>query len=108
MRRSASRYIISMYRMPHSGAVSRDRSDNSAGVVSSALLKFIAETTRLGYSQAGALWLFGRLLATCSDRRRRRITRKQALRRAESLAAAVPLDTVSRRPHQTDASGGLR
>lgn len=91
MRGSSSRYIISMYRMPRSVAVSRDCSDNSADVVSSALLKFIATATRLGCSEARALWLFGRLMATCGDRRRRKITRAQAMRRVERLALAVPL-----------------
>ena len=96
MRHTSSRYIIIMNRMPRGGAVSRDSSDNSAHVVSSALLKFLFEARRLGYAEPVALRLFGRVLCAGQDRRRRKITREQAFRRVESLAAAVPFAGAAR------------
>jgi hypothetical protein len=91
MRRITLPCITDMHDIARSCAASRDSSDKSSDVVSAALLKFVGTAARLGYSEAGALWLFGRLMATCSDRRRRRITRKQAFRRVERLALAVAL-----------------
>lgn len=91
MRRTASPCMTDMHDMARSCAASRDNSDKSSDVVSTALLKFVATAARIGCSEARALWLFGRLMATCGDRRRRKITRAQAMRRVERLALAVPL-----------------